>query len=329
MGFALSLGVLGYLLSQLEWHLFISELKRVNWAYLPVLIVLYVLSFWIRATRWRYLLPSGLQVSTTKLFSACILGMLASCVLPLRAGEFVRPWVLSRSKQVTFSLSFSSVVTERVFDVLTMLTLFFLTLHTIQNPPAWAPICAKSLATIAGGILAVMLCAYFQGARVLRFIELCISSTVSRIAPSFGAKLTEIAAEFVQGLKSIASFGELLMVILLSFALWLEFAGVYYVGLLSFGITPSIWEANAVNVFVALAIAIPSAPGFLGTFQIGCLAALHEVYQHSEEFALAYSVVLHSFQLICTVIFGFFMLHYEGLSFRELKSHGEPALAEA
>jgi uncharacterized protein (TIRG00374 family) len=329
IGFSLSGIILLYLLSQLEWPLFLQELGRVDWRYLPLIAVLFLFSFWIRAARWRYLLPSGLEVSTLKLFNACILGMLATCVLPLRAGEFVRPWVLSRGKKVSFSLAFSSVVTERVFDVLAMLTLFICTLSTIENPPAWAPNCAKSLATLAGAILLVMITAYFRADWVLAFSRRCIDLTVARFSPAGAEKLQGIAAEFIQGLKSISSFGELLMVLILSFVLWLEFSGVYYIGLLIFGLTPDWWQAHALNVFVALAVAVPSAPGFLGTFQIGCLAALHQIYHYSKELALAYSVVMHSMQIILSVVAGFVMLQYEGLSFRQLKVREETAATDA
>ena len=323
VGIAISAAILGYLLWQLQWGLFMSELSKVRLIYLPILILLFLFSFFLRALRWRYLLPTGLEISTMRLFSACVLGMLASCVLPLRAGEFVRPWVLSRSKQVSFSLGFSSVVTERVFDVLAMLSLFIAVLGTVENPPAWAPVAAYSLGMIALVILAVMLTAYFRAALVLRIATTVISGLFARRAPKFSAKLFEMAAEFIDGLKAISSLGQLLSVLLLSAVLWLEFSVLYYIGLLSFGVSPAFSQANAVNVFVALAIAVPSAPGFLGTFQVGCLAALHEIYHYSEEFAVAYSVVMHSFQMICSVLLGIVMLRYEGLSFKQLSSRGE------
>ena len=328
VGFVVSGAILFWLLSQLDWATFFRELSRVQLAYLPLFCLVLVLSQWIRALRWRLLLPSGLKVSTMDLFSACNLGTLATCVLPLRAGEFVRPWVLSRKKTVTFSRAFSSIVTERVFDVLAMLTLFVITLGGIENPPAWAPLCAKGLAVLATGILTVMLSAYFRPELVLRVMTRIFDVLFSKRAPQLCRKLEEMGSEFIQGLRAISSAKELLLVVIASYALWFSISLYFYFGLLSFGLDVGFDVANAVNVFVALAVAAPSAPGFLGTFQIGCVAALSQMYGYSEEFATAYSVVLHSLQMIVSVGLGFAMLQYEGMSFAQLRSRGDATLGE-
>src|SRR5690348_13929112 len=106
-GFAVSALILCFLLSRLEWELFVTELHRLSWIYLVPLFALFVLSYWIRAVRWQYLLPTGLGLSTFTLFSSVNLGAFATTLLPLRAGEFVRPWALSRSRRVSFSTGFS------------------------------------------------------------------------------------------------------------------------------------------------------------------------------------------------------------------------------
>lgn len=320
ISFGLSAAVLVYLLSQLEWRLFVQELGRVNYTLVPVLIGIFVTSSWIRAIRWRYLLPTGMEVSTTKLFSAVCLGTLASCVLPLRAGEFVRPWVLSRGKKVSFPLAFSSVVIERVFDVFVMLSLFAYALNGIENPPVWASVCVKGLAIISAAIVLVMLVAYFRGDAVNSLLNSFVNATLQARFPSLAEKIKAVSVELIRGLKTISSAKELLFTIMWSFVLWLSVSVYYYLGLLCFGLTPDFNVGNVVNVFVALAVAAPSAPGFVGTFQFGCDAALNGIYGYTHELSLAYSVILHSLQLLSTVFLGFFMLRYEGLRFRSLQS---------
>ena len=327
VGFVLSGAILIYLLAQLEWGVFVAELGKLNIVWLPLLVLTFAGSNWIRAIRWQYLLPSDVNLSTMKLFSGVNLGTLATCVLPLRAGEFIRPWVISRSKQVTFPCAFSSVVTERVFDILAMLTLFIVTLGGIDNPPPWAIICAKALGGIAAAVLALMLVAYFQGDFTRRLAASVIDFFLKSKAPRLAAKLIEIANEFVSGLSAISSFKELLLIIFWSYALWLTMSGFYYMGILAFGSDLGFTAANAVNVCIALAVAAPSAPGFIGTFQIGCLAALNQIYGESSEFALAYSVVLHGVQMITAIFLGFWMLHFEGMTFSQLRTREQPASA--
>jgi len=327
IGFALSGAILIYLLAQLEWGTFLSELGKLNTIWIPFLVLTIIGANWIRAIRWHYLLPSDAGISRMKLFSGVNLGTLATCVLPLRAGEFIRPWVISRSKKVSFPCAFSSVVTERVFDILAMLTLFIATLGGIDNPPPWATVCAKALGGIAAAVLALMLVAYFQGDLTRRIAANVIDFFLKTRAPRAAAKLIEIANEFVSGLSAISSFRELLLILFWSYALWLSMSCYYYMGIRAFGSDLGFTAANAVNVCIALAVAAPSAPGFIGTFQIGCLAALHQIYGESSEFALAYSVVLHSVQMITAVSLGFWMLHFEGMTFSQLRTREQPASA--
>ncbi|MBP9837690.1 MAG: flippase-like domain-containing protein [Proteobacteria bacterium] len=321
IGLSFSLAILYFIGSQLQWDLFFQEIKKLNYYYIPVISFLFVFSFVLRALRWRYLLPSHIEFSTLKLFSACILGMLATCILPLRAGEFVRPWVLSRSGKVSFSLSFSSVVTERVFDIFAMLTLCLFSLNNIANAPEWITLCLKALTALAFGILLLMILSYYKGNFVISFAQKILFLVFRSENNAIGKKIVEILQEFILGLKSISSFRELIIIIIYSNTLWFSFSLIYYLGLRSFGIEADFWVGNAVNVFVALAIAAPSAPGFIGTFQIGCIAALSKAYGYSNEFAVAYSIVMHSLQMILSLITGTIMLNYEGLSFKQLKEH--------
>ncbi len=84
----------------LDWKLVIDNLKRVELFYIPVFFVLLFAANWIRAIRWNLLIPGEESLSTTKLFEAVMVGFLATFLLPLRAGEFIRPWILSRWQPV-------------------------------------------------------------------------------------------------------------------------------------------------------------------------------------------------------------------------------------
>lgn len=327
LGILISAGLLYYVLSGLEWDVFFREIKRINLLYLPVLFLLYLLSSWIRAMRWRYLLPKQSSYSTLSLFNACVIGNVASYALPLRAGEFIRPWVLSRSKKVGFGAAFASIVTERVFDVVTMLSLLGICLSQIQDPPTLITVGAKFLSLLAGVIILVMGVAYFRSDFILRLCEQVCSLVFAKL-PVVSEKIQELAKEFILGLRAISSFRELLAVFAWSWALWLEFALVYHVMILSFGESPSLWVAQVLNVIIALAIAAPSAPGFLGTFQFGCVTALHGIYHYSQEFAVAYSIFSHSIQVIFTIFVGIFSLRSEGLRFGELSASRKAANPE-
>lgn len=320
VGVVISAAIIVFLLKGIDWSAFFVALERLNLLCLPLLVLLLYLSYWIRALRWRYLLPSHLTLSTRKLYNALIVGSFSSLVLPLRAGELIRPWALSRWQPVSFATGFASVVTERVFDVLAMLTFLVLVLMRIPSPPDLVIVGAQALSLITAVIISVMLMSYFRAQTMLALSDRLFAAVFGNRRPALYRALQSMAEEFVLGLRAISSLKELGLVLFWSYALWFEFALFYQVALWGMGEWPSLWVGLAVNVIIALAVAVPSAPGFIGTFQLGCVASLTTIHHYPREFALAYSVLAHGIQVIAIVLTGLVILRKEGLELKELRA---------
>ena len=320
IGVFISVGILFAVLKGLDWAVFLAELKRIRVWYLPLLFLLTLLAFWLRALRWRYLLPQQPYIPTRGLFDAISVGFLATFILPFRAGEIVRPIALNRSQEVSFSSAFASVVTERAFDVLTLLCLFGLALSKLDKAPTYIHTAAYTLAVLAGMIVLLMFLAYWRSKLVILLIESVLALLLRGRESEIFRKLSQALRDFVFGLKAIASFKELFLVIFLSFALWLAVAVYYQACLWSFGEFPSLWVGLMVNLMIALAVAAPSAPGFIGTFQAGCVIALSAIYAYSQEFSVAYSVFAHGIQVLVIVLLGSFSLRNLGVALQEIQT---------
>lgn len=318
LAIAFSAALILFLVKNIEWQLFLNEFHRINFAYLPLLLLLHFFSLWLRAIRWRYLLPTKAGLSLRKLFEATLIGIFATCVLPFRAGEFVRPWALSRWQPVSFSAGFASVVTERVCDVLVLLGMLGLCLSRIDQAPTFVIAGAKALAVLSLLILAAMIVAYLNASFLLRVVRRIVAFFLSTRYPTIADRILSMVEEFINGLRAISSLTELLAVIFWSVSVWVSTVAFYQVGLWTFGEFPSILAGTTVTVLIALAVAAPSAPGFLGTFQIGCVAALTGIYGYTKEFSLAYSVTLHAFQVSIAIATGFYILRAEGLQLGQL-----------
>lgn len=97
-----------------------------NWIYFS--IALAMLSHLLRAWRWNMLLqPLGYNLKTSRTFLAVMVGYLANFVVP-RMGEVSRCGVLKKTDNVSVSRGFGSVVTERVFDMICLLSIVAFTL---------------------------------------------------------------------------------------------------------------------------------------------------------------------------------------------------------
>ncbi|MCP5536836.1 MAG: flippase-like domain-containing protein [Akkermansiaceae bacterium] len=310
---------------RLDWAVLLSELEKVRWSYIPLLVLITLATFWVRALRWRHLLSNGNEVSRVSLFEATLVGFTATFILPLRVGEVVRPWVLSRWQPVRFSAGLASVVVERAFDALTLLVLLGVTIAQLDSVPAIVSAGVKVVAALAVVIFVIMIAAYLGANQMVKLGEGMVTAVFGKKWPDFASRLVAMVEDFLTGLRGISSVRDLVWSVFWSVVLWGLFVGLYQVGLLGFGVEATMWVGVSVCVMIALAVAAPGAPGFVGTFQLGCVVAL-ALFGYPEEFGIAYSIVLHALQAITVVACGFFILNRRGLNLSEIREKSRTAL---
>ena len=331
-GLLISIGVsgliIGYLIVKLDWAQVGGHLQKVHLGYMPVIVVLLFAMIGVRWLRWKYLHPKGKPLSFLRLFEATAIGYFASFVLPLRAGEIIRPWALSRLQPVPFPSALASIFTERVADALCLLSLFLLCLLQIDSMPPVIITGARILALLTLLLAGFIALSYMYPGKFEGMLHLMINAATSSRRPALAKRLNLVVTEYFMGLRSIRSVGDLFFVILWSYGLWCIVAFLYYIILLAFGEKPDLWAGMILNVFIALAVAAPSAPGFIGTFQAGCIIALSTIYDYSTEFAMAYSVVAHTIQFVFIIALGLTILHVRGLKLSNLKRASLPDTAD-
>jgi uncharacterized membrane protein YbhN (UPF0104 family) len=99
---------------------------------------------------------------------------------------------------------------------------------------------------------------------------------------------------------------------------YLQFQALLFI----FNFNHSVLLAVTLGVFVALAVALPSAPGFVGVFQVGCVAAT-SLFAYPLAAAQVYSLVVHALTFILLIIIGFWLLSVHNLNLFELKRAAE------
>ena len=317
----MTLLILGGFAALLDWSAFFAEFAHLNLLYVPIYLLLIAVTFWIRALRWKYLLPTDNQIDQRTLFDSFSIGMLGTFLLPFRAGEIIRAWTLRRWRGVPFAVGFASVIAERAFDVLSLLTIFGICLIRVEGAPPELITAAGVLGGVAVGIIVVMLLCYFYSEGVLSIAQALIRSIFRGRASEHQVKIEAIVVELVSGFRAISTPRELVLVVFLSLGIWLIFGLAAQAGLWCFGEFPSVWVGITTNVVVALAIAIPSAPGFLGVFQFGCWLALSGMFGYPKEFSVAFAIVTHSLQFALVVLIGGLVLRRTGLSIGDLRKH--------
>jgi glycosyltransferase 2 family protein len=299
-------------------HVSLSEMLRVlrsaNYFGFIGSMALTILGFWVRAERWRSLIAVPRRISTDSLFSCTMIGFMANMVLPLRLGEFVRPWALARREGLSNTMLLATIVVERAVDMLTLLTLLGVALfvHPISTQSAAARLLQK------GALLLVMLSVVLTVFIVLlerspklahRVIELLTRPLPARAR----GRVQRLLDRFIEGLGLFRDLRRLSWVFALSFGMFLIYAFAIWVSLWSLDILLGWDVALLMLVVTAIGIMVPSAPGYVGPLNAACVAGL-ALFKVPSEPAAAFSWFWLASQWLPITVVGLFYLNREGLS---------------
>jgi uncharacterized protein (TIRG00374 family) len=314
-GVAVSAVLLWLAVRDVDWGEALGALRSANYLYVAPMLLITVWTLYIRAQRWRvFLRPLGVPPLST-LVAATNIGFMGNMLLPLRIGEVVRPVLVSRRERLPLSGLLASILLERIFDMFTILFLFGLS--TLLVPVStqvrqWGGMLTAVALIVAGAVILV---------RWQEKLALGIIRRVCILLPGrAGDGVYGFAGGFVKALEILDSPAAFLLAFAWSLYLWLVIASIYLVGVLAFGLTVPILVASLViTTVVAIAVSVPSAPGYIGPFQLGCVLSL-AIFRIGESQAIAYSIVLHLAQFVGVLLAGLYSLWTENMSIRDLGS---------
>ena len=318
LSIAISAVFLGFAVRGVDWNQAATALGSAHYLYAPLMFAITVWSLYIRAQRWRVLLrPVGTPAMRT-LVTATNIGFMANMVLPLRIGEVIRPVLVSRKENEPLSGILATVVLERIFDMFTILFLFGFSASVVAvsgEVRQWG-YGLLTLAVVIGAAVAVI---RWQEAFALRLLALVLRPLPAR----FAEPADHFFRGFVQALEILDSPLTFLQLLGWSLYLWLVISSIYLCGLVAFDI-PAPWIVGAVVVtaITAIAVSAPSAPGYIGAFQVGCTLSL-AIFGVSKSDAFAYSIVLHVTQFAGVIAAGLYSLAREGLTLRQVEEVSE------
>lgn len=288
-------------------------MRTANYWWLVPSVATYFVAVWARTWRWDYMLRPLKHIPLGRLFPVVVIGYMGNNVYPFRAGELLRSYVLYRREEVPVSASLATVIVERVFDGLVMLVFVFVALP-------FTPVPSESIQSVV-----VVASLAFFGALVLFFglaavperaMALTEWLTMRLLPKRFQIPLLGFASRFLTGLESLRSFRNVLMIFLTSVVIWLLETVKYWFIMQAFPFQVSFFALMLMNGIVNLATTLPSAPGYIGTFDGPGIAVL-TLYGVQEAVATAYTLVLHAaLWLPITLLGGYYMVR-EGLGWSD------------
>ncbi len=310
-----------------------NAFKEVKYLYLLPAVLLVALTFLFRAMRWRYLISSIKEVKTSHLFSPLMIGFMGN-VLPGRAGEFIRPYLLGKQENLTFSASLATVIVERLMDMLMFLLLLVGVLifsDDIFSQGNAGPDQRLMGYMIKFGWISFIGCICIFSFTVLlqyrndwaiKIVKFCTKPLPNK----WQEKIIEMVHSFTDGLSILKDMKAFLASLALSIPVWLAMIFTYYPIHLAFGLEsqlPMISSVLVVSLAVGIFISLFPAPAFLGSFQYACVAALHEIFGISEATAVSYGIIAWVVAMGFIIISGLFFLVKNDISFREISASRE------
>ncbi len=298
-----------------------SALRRANYLWILPGIGAYTLAVAARAWRWHYLLRPLKRVPTGKMFPVVAIGYMGNNIYPARAGELLRAYVLRRRESVPISASLATIIVERAFDGIVMLGFVFLNLPKLAQVTADSRF-AGSIQQLAlwgaGAFTAAVVLFLLMALRPQRTMRL-VAWLLDRLAPAgLRERALRLVERFVDGLSSLRSPIDVGMVLVTSVVIWLLETGKYWLVMHAFPFEVSFFALMLMNGIVNLATTIPSAPGYVGTFDAPGIAVL-EAYGVPGGLAAGYTLVLHAALWLPITALGAYYMARESLSWQRVQ----------
>jgi uncharacterized protein (TIRG00374 family) len=315
LGLAVSAALLVYLFWHADLRAVGARLLDTHWGFLAASIALNLGSLWARTRRWSYLFPPGPPPAS--LFNAVMIGYMANNLLPLRAGEVVRAYVVIRRGQ-RFWTTVTTMVVERVLDGLAIgliLASLFL-LIPIPRELEWAALAFLSvdLALIA-----------FLGAFALAPAR-CkgLARVLTGGRPALAARADRLLDTFDAGLAGVRAPRHVAPLLGWSCLIWLALVASIWTGFQAARLDLPVVAAWTTLGFLGLGVSLPSSPGFVGVIQAAVVTALR-LFGVPYDDALSFSLLFHASQFVPVTVWGLVLLFVEHVSLAEaVRTQGVP-----
>lgn len=285
-------GILGYMLYSIRDDLLIA-IQHISPLYLVISVAICICAWWLRGWRYHSILGGlnyrvGVTVSTACIF----VSQTVNLIVPARLGDFVRVFILKHEFGTTYSEGVSSIVVERIFDIITIALLGAVSLLFVLDAPPW--FATLIIVPLAAGVL-------FFG--FLVFIGKFSSEN------RYVAIILNLLHEIRRASLSIRS---ILFLGTSSIIIWLLDILVCYAVVMMFGETVPFALVVLAIVIGNLVKAVPLTPGGMGTYEAALAITFGLAGGVSATSAILISVIDHLIKNLVTLAGGIVSIYYFG-----------------
>ena len=253
----------------------------------------------LRSYRWRALLPptaDGSRVRVVRVVPVLLTGYLGNTLLPARLGEAIRAYLISRRERLGLPEALGSVLLERVVDTATLAGIALVAALTTDRAPGWL---VQGTAVAAVGAAAVLALLTLFGIRPL----LARLRRIRLLGGRRGGRALDALERFASGVGGSHRRPVVALAAGISAATWLLDAATFWLVGSALGLELSYPAALLIAAVTVLGTALPSAPGYVGTFELAASATAVALGTPAED-ALALAVLAHAVTVLPLAVGG-------------------------
>jgi len=234
-------------------------------------------------------------------------------ILPARLGELARAYVIGESENLSKSLAVSTILVEKVLDVLTLL-LFLVLLLPFVTLPSWIQQSALVMAPVFVGLFLFLLALAYQRTRTLGVV----SSVLKRL-PRLGAeRLLAYIDSALSGFDVLGSLKANLVLWAWSIAVWATSGLFMLVVMYAFHIQAPPAAAFLLLCVTSLGMTVPSSPGYIGVYHWLVVSTL-QIFGVERELALSFAFALHALTFLPLTLLGIYYMMRENYSLQRIE----------
>ncbi len=326
---AVSLALMVILLAVFLWNVNFAEVGQsiasADPMYLTGACLIALLSYWLRALRWKFILLPVKRVRFSSVLLTTAVGYAALSLLPARMGDLIRPLLLAKREKFPASASLASILTERVFDLWSVVFYFLVFIIWPPNMPNLGVQANRNLEVLS-------LSGYVAGAGLLigtlvllglfryqeRFIDV-LTWPVGKIRPSWRQPAANFLEHFLDGMRVLQRPRDLLITTLASLVMWYVIFWQVQMTLFAFDIHLPLRDAFLIVTLTVIGLAVPT-PGGVGGFHKASQIGLTMFFGIELNVATAVAIAYHAICFVPITIIGLLCLPLLGLKPRDVGS---------
>jgi uncharacterized protein (TIRG00374 family) len=280
--------------------------REANYGLIAIAVLLIGVTLILRAFRWRVLFHPYRDMRIWHLFGSLNVAYLINNVVPFQLGDIGRAYLLSELEGISATRSLSTVVIERIIDVLTLLALL-LVIAPFVDIPGWARTPSVLLALGVGALAVVLVLASHRRETVMRIVDRSLRVLPARFRP----KLREMASSALDGFGVLSHPRTTLELVAWSVAVWLSVGLIVYAGTEAFGLGIGFGGSLFLLIVTTFGFFVPSSPGSFGVYHAVVIGTLTNVFDIPKTDAVSYALVIHLVFYIPPMLLGLLFLWVE------------------